>query len=155
MKTSFRNRIARFALIPILLGATAGASMAAPDVVVTQAWARATVAAQSASGVFMQIAVSEDAVLIGATSPIAADVQVHQTSQKDNVVRMEHLKSGLALPANQTTELKPGGSHLMLMQLKQQLNDGELIQLDLKIADKSGAESTVQLNVPVRPITTK
>ncbi len=128
---------------------------AAPDVVVTQAWARATVAAQKTSGVFMQIAVSEDAVLIGASSPVAGEVQVHQTRQNDNIARMEHLKDGLPLMSGRTTELKPGGAHIMLMQLKQPLDDGQLIQLNLTVADKSGAESVVTLNVPVRPITTK
>lgn len=155
MINSIRKSLTRATVISSILLLTSGTSLAAPEVVVTQAWARATVAAQSASGVFMQIAVSEDAVLVGATSAAAADVQVHQTSQKDNIVRMEHLKSGLALPAGKTTELKPGGSHIMLMQLTKPLTDGELIQLDLRIADKTGTESVVRLNVPVRPITTK
>ena len=155
MNHSFRYLYAKIIAVPTILAILAGSAWAAPDVVVTQAWARATVAAQSVSGVFMQIAVSEDAVLIGATSPAAGEVQIHQTRERDNIVRMEHLKNGLALPAGQTTELKPGGSHIMLMQLKQALTEGELIQLDLKIADKSGTESSVVLNVPVKPITTR
>ena len=58
--------------------------------------------------------------------------------------------ASLALPAGKPVELKPGGYHLMLMDLKQPLKAGESVPLTLTWRDAQGRESRTELQVPVR-----
>ena len=66
-------------------------------------------------------------------------------------MRMRAVES-LQLPAGQTIELKPGGYHVMLMDLKQQLNAGDMVPLSLVIEGKDGKRETLQLQAPVRAL---
>jgi hypothetical protein len=60
--------------------------------------------------------------------------------------------SGLDLPAGQGVELKPGGYHVMLMDLKQQVKVGDEVPLTLTIENKDGSRATVELRAPVRAL---
>jgi copper(I)-binding protein len=66
-----------------------------------------------------------------------------------SVMRMRELKDGLALPARQTVELKPGGNHVMLMDLKQPLAKGSTVPLRLRFEDAKGTVSVREVQVPV------
>jgi copper(I)-binding protein len=144
-----RNAAIRLAVASALaLGATA----AAAQVAVSDAWVRGTVAGQQATGAFMQLKSATDVALIAAASPVAGVVEVHEMKMVGGVMKMSAIKS-LAVPAGKTTELKPGGYHVMLMDLKQPLKDGEIVSVTLTFEDRAGKRQTVEAKASVRPLT--
>lgn len=128
------------------LSACAGA-----QVTVTDPWVRATVPQQSASGAFMKLASAQPARLVQARSPAAAVVEIHEMAMHDNVMRMRAV-DGLDLPAGKAVSLEPGGYHLMLMNLKQPLKQGETVPLTLLIERADGGRETVEVHAPVRAL---
>jgi copper(I)-binding protein len=118
----------------------------APAVSVGDAWARATVPGQMGSAAYFTIRNGGGAdKLLSVTSP-AADASLHSSSIDNGVMRMRPLPA-LEIPANGAVELKPGGTHVMLMGLKQPLQAGTTLELDLKF-EKSGER---RVNAEVRP----
>ena len=88
---------------------------------------------------------SSDITLVGAATPRAGRVSIHETSMHDGVMRMAPVKGGLVIPGGSTVELKPHSFHLMLEKLKSPLREGESIPLTLSF---DGAEDMqVELNV--------
>jgi copper(I)-binding protein len=131
------------------------AAMAAPvlaQVQVSDAWARATVVGQKGTGAFMKLTAPEGATLVGAVSPVAGVVEIHEMAMEGNVMRMRALPKGLALPAGKAVELKPGGYHVMLMDLKQQLKAGEKVKLDLQFELRDKKRVTQPLEIEVRSV---
>ncbi len=99
------------------------------------------------SGMYMfieNIGDSDD-TLIAAASPISNMVQIHQTTVTDGVAQMGEIEGGLQIPAGTVAELRPGGYHIMLMELTADLVEGETIPVTLIFA--SGTEIT--LEVPI------
>jgi hypothetical protein len=86
--------------------------------------------------------------LVGGSSPVAGKVETHIHIKDGDVVRMREVK-GYDIPANGVFELKPGGAHLMLVDLKRPLKEGEKVPLVLKF-EKSGE---VKVDFEVRPLT--
>jgi copper(I)-binding protein len=121
------------------------------QVSVKDAWVRGTVAGQSATGAFMQLASTADTSLVGVTSPVAKVVEIHSMVQEGGVMKMRPL-TALALPAGKPVELSPGGYHVMLMDLAQPLKDGDKVPLTLTFADKSGKKTTQEVTATVRPL---
>lgn len=130
----------------VLVAATAQAATA--PVTVQNAWARASVPGQSGSGAFMTLTAREPLSLVGASTPVAGEAAVHEMRMDGDVMRMRPMPS-LPLPAGQPVELKPGGYHLMLTDLKATLKPNTRIPLTLRFRDAKGAESTLQLSVAV------
>lgn len=99
------------------------------------------------SGMYMVIENSGDSddTLIGAVVPISNMVQIHQTTVTDGVAQMGELENGLDIPAGGVAELRPGGYHIMLMDLTADLVEGETVSVTLIFA--SGTEIT--LDVPI------
>ncbi len=60
----------------------------------------------------------------------------------------------LALPAGKVVDLKPGGYHVMLMDLVKPLKDGDTVPLQLTVEDKAGKKQTVEVKAVVRPLAT-
>ena len=86
-----------------------------------------------------------DITLVGAATPRAGHVSIHETRMHEGVMRMAPVKGGLTIPAGTTVELKPHSFHLMLEKLKKPLREGESIPLTLTF---DGAEEMqVELNV--------
>lgn len=112
------------------------------------AWARATVQGQKSTGAFMKLTAREGLSLVGASSPAAGVAEVHEMKMEGDVMKMRAVPA-LALPAGQAVELKPGGYHLMLMDLRLPLQPGQPIPLTLVFKDAKGAESRLQLSLPV------
>jgi hypothetical protein len=142
------NRIARAIALPLLLAA----APALAQVEVKDAWVRGTVATQTATGAFMRLTASEDARLVDAKSPVAGAVEIHEMRMDGNVMRMRAVK-GLDLPAGRAVELKPGGYHVMLMELKQPLKEGESVPLSITVETKAGKRTTIDLSAPVKAVT--
>lgn len=133
-------------LAALALGAAAHAQVSVKD-----AWVRATVPQQKATGAFMQIVSAQDARLVEAKSPVAGIVEIHEMAMVDQVMKMRAVP-GLALPAGKAVELKPGGYHVMLMDLKGQVKDGDQVPLTLVVEGKDGKRQTLELKVPARPL---
>lgn len=129
------------------------ATQALAEVTVTEAWVRGTVATQKATGAFMKIRSSDDAKLVAAASPAANIVEVHEMAIKDNVMTMRAIDA-LALPAGKTVELKPGGYHVMLIDLVKPLAAGDMVPVTLTVMGKDGKKSTLEVKAVVRGIGT-
>jgi hypothetical protein len=132
-----------------IAGCALFATQALAEVTVTEAWVRGTVAAQKATGAFMKIRSTEDAKLVGAASPSASIVEVHEMAMKDNVMTMRAVDE-LPLPAGKTVELKPGGYHVMLIDLVKPLATGDKVPVTLTIVGKDGKKSTLEVKAEVR-----
>jgi copper(I)-binding protein len=118
------------------------------EVVVTGAWVRATVPNQQATGAFMQLVSKKDTTLVSARSDIAGVVEVHEMKMENDVMRMRPV-DGLRLSANQPLELKSGGYHLMMMDLKRQLKVGTEAQITLVFKNANGESETAYVHAPV------
>lgn len=121
------------------------------DVSVAEPWVRATVPAQKATGAFMQLKSDADARLLSVASPVAGVVEIHEMVMDKDVMKMSPVP-GLDLPAGQAVELKPGGYHVMLMDLKAQVKEGDQVPLTLVIQNKDGSRQTLELTAPARPL---
>lgn len=130
----------------VLLGTQAWA-----EVTVKEAWVRGTVPAQTATGAFMKVTSSEDAKLVSAASPAARVVEVHEMEMKDNVMMMRAV-GAVALPAGKTVEFKPGGYHVMLMDLAKPLTKGNKVPITLAVLGKDGKRTTVTVMAEVRAL---
>ncbi len=119
------------------------------QVSVKDAWVRATVAQQKATGAFMQLQSAQDARLVGAQSPVAGVVEVHEMAMEGGVMKMRAVPK-LALPAGQTIELKPGGYHVMLMDLKRQVKDGDTVSVTLVVEGKDGKRQNIEVKALAR-----
>lgn len=136
-------------LLAVLLAAGSCSLALAQSVTVSNAWARATVPGQKGAGVFMSLRAASDLRLVSASSPVAAFGQVHEMHMDGDIMKMQAIKGGLELPAGKTVELKPGGLHVMLMDLKTPLQKDSTIALTLQFVDAKGVESKTELTVPV------
>jgi copper(I)-binding protein len=112
------------------------------------AWVRAAVPGQSGTGAFMKLTAPQAMQLVGVTTPVAAAAEVHEMKMEGDVMRMRPVTQ-IDLPAGRTVELKPGGYHLMLMDLKQTLKAGTTVPLTLVFRDAQGAERKLELKVAV------
>ena len=121
----------------------------AQNVTVTDAWARATVQGQKATGAFMKITAKDNAKLVGVSSPVAGVAEIHEMKMEKDVMKMAALPNGLDLPAGKAVELKPGGYHVMLMDLKAPLAKDSTVPVTLTFQDAKGVKSNVELKVQV------
>ncbi|MDE2258798.1 MAG: copper chaperone PCu(A)C [Betaproteobacteria bacterium] len=115
-------------------------------------YARATVPGQEVGAAYLTIENSGATMdrLIAASSTVARSVLLHSSQMDQGMARMHH-ETSLDIPAHGRVEMKPGGLHLMLQDLKQPLHEGETIHLTLKF-EKSGE---VELTVPVKSLLPK
>jgi len=119
---------------------------------VKEPWVRGTVAQQKATGMFAQITSTAGGKLVSASSPVAGVVEIHEMAMDGNVMKMRALPAGLDLPAGKAVDLKPGGYHVMLMDLKQQLKEGESVAVTLVVEGKDGKKETIELKAPVKAL---
>jgi periplasmic copper chaperone A len=132
----------------LLLLALVGSASAWSQVKVENAWARATVQGQKASGAFMKLTAPQATRLVAVTTPVAGVAEIHEMTMDNGVMKMRATPA-LDLPAHQTVELKPGGYHVMLMDLKAPLAKDGSVALTLTFRNARGVESQQQVNVPV------
>jgi copper(I)-binding protein len=136
-------------LLAAALTTACAVSTFAQTVTVTDAWARATVQGQKATGAFMKITAKDNAKLVGVSSPVAGVAEVHEMKMDKDVMKMAALPNGLDLPAGKAVELKPGGYHVMLMDLKAPLSKDSTIPLTLTVQDAKGVKSNIELKLLV------
>ena len=135
------------AIVGGILLAAAAASQA--QVEARAAWARATVQGQTTAGAYMQLTSRERASLVGAESPAAGAVEIHETRMEGKVMRMRAL-TRLELPPGKTVELKPGGYHIMLLSLPRPLKKGEVVPIRLKVEMADKSVRTLEVRAEVR-----
>ena len=138
--------------LSVLAAATFLSSAAFAQVQASDAWIRATVPAQKATGAFMQLKAGKAARLVAASSPAAGRVEIHQMEMQGQTMRM-HAVDGIDLPAGQPVNLASGGYHIMLLDLKRQLKEGEQVPLTLTVQGADGKREAVNLSVPVKALT--
>ncbi len=134
------------------LVATFAATSAAQTVDIKDAWVRTSVPGQKATGAFMKMTAKDAVKLVGVSSPAAALVQLHEMKMEGDVMKMRAVAGGLDLPAGKTVELKPGGYHIMLMDLKTPLANDSSVALTLMFKDAKGVATSVVLQVPVAAV---
>jgi periplasmic copper chaperone A len=138
----------------LLVLSVSGSAVAKSIVTVEDAWARSTVIMQTTSGAFMKLTASEDAKLIAAKAAVAGVVEVHEMKTVDGVMRMNAITS-LDLPKGKPVELGPGGYHIMLMDLKERLKIGDVIDMTLTIEDAKKERSELLVKVPIHSFTSR
>lgn len=121
------------------------------DVTVKESWVRGTTPAQKATGAFMEITSSEAASLLSASSPVAGVVEIHTMKMEDGVMKMRAIPK-LDLPAGKGVKLAPGGNHVMLMDLKQQMKKGDVVPITLKIEGKDKKVQMLEVKAEVRDL---
>ena len=119
---------------------------------VTQPWVRGTVAQQKATGAFMQITSTAGAKLISVSTPAAGVAEIHEMKMDGSTMQMRALPAGLDLPAGKAVDFKPGGYHLMLMDLKAPLKAGDTVALTLVVQAPDGKRETLLVKAPVRAL---
>lgn len=138
-------------LIPALFTALLLSTTAQAQVTVADPWVRATVPQQRATGMFAQVTSVQGGKLVAASSSVADVVEIHEMAMDNNVMRMRPI-TGLDLPAGRSVELKPGGFHVMLMGLKQQVKEGETVPVVLVFEGKDGKRENIEVKAPVRAL---
>ena len=163
------GRIIRLALLIVLLPAALAGCGApeGPSIQMTDVWARPAMAgggmepagtseggmgqgmgAAGTGAVFMELANEgrETDRLVGGQTEVADVVEIHETRMEGDVMKMQMLAEGLEVPAQGTVRLEPGGYHVMLIGMKQNLEPGDRFQIELQF-EKSG---TRRVEVEVR-----
>lgn len=123
---------------------------AGAQTVVKEPWVRATVPQQKATGMFAQITSPAGARLVGVSSPVAGVAEVHEMAMEGTTMKMRALANGLELPAGKAVELKPGGYHVMLMDLKQALKAGDTVPVTLTFEGADKKRETLEIQAPVK-----
>lgn len=118
---------------------------------VSDAWIRATVPQQKSAAAYLQITTTSDTRLVELASPLASSVEIHEMTMEKDVMRMRSVP-GLDLSAGKSLSLQPGGMHLMLTGVRQQIKEGEAVPITLIFEDKARKRETVTVKIPVRPI---
>jgi copper(I)-binding protein len=127
-------------------------SLCAPalaQVSVKDPWVRATVAGQKATGAFMQITDPAGGRLVEARSGTAGVVELHEMSMDGTTMRMRAIPA-IDLPPGKPVVLKPGGLHVMLMDLKEPLSPGDSVALTLVVEGKDKKRETIEVKAAVR-----
>ena len=116
---------------------------------ISNAFARATPPGAKVAGAFMSIENqgTETDRLVSASSPVAGLVEIHEMAMDGGLMKMRAVK-GIDLKPGATVELRPGGYHVMLEDLKQPLKQGEQVPVLLTF-EKAG---TVEIKVKVEPM---
>lgn len=112
------------------------------DLEIEKPWARATAPGASVGGGYLVIRNKGAAGdrLVGVTSPASARVEMHEMAMEKDVMRMREVK-GVDVPAKKSVEFRPGGFHLMLMELKAPLRQGDKVPVTLRF-EKAGEVKT-------------
>ena len=134
----------------ILLASVAALAInawAQSTVKVEDAWVRGTVAQQKATGAFMRLTAQRDTRLVAVSSPVAGVVEIHEMSMDNGVMKMRPVPA-IDIKAKGEAVLKPGSLHVMLIDLKAPMKEGDSVPITLTFDD--GSSKQVDAKV-VRP----
>lgn len=138
------NKIAFVVTMLVAVGALSPAPAAADDVKIgsiqiSAPWARATPKGAAVGGGYLKITNTGTASdrLIGGSTPIASRLEVHEMSMSGTTMKMRQVSGGIEIKPGQSVELKPSGLHIMFVNLKQQLQQGQHFTATLQF-EKAG-----------------
>jgi periplasmic copper chaperone A len=119
----------------------------AGDLVISQAWSRATPGGAKIGGGYLTIENKGSAPdrLIHSSGDIAGKIEVHEMAMKNGVMTMRPVDNGLTIDPGKTVKLAPGGFHLMMFDLKSPLKQGDKVPVTLEF-EKAG-KVTLSLDV--------
>lgn len=144
MKSTLKSICLISALFSVVMTAQA-------EVTIKDAWVRATVPQQKATGAFMQIQSSSDVHIVEIQTTAAAIAEIHEMKTENNVMRMRAVPQ-LDLLAGKLLELKPGGFHVMLMDLKAQIKEGDIIPLTIIVEGKDKKREVIEVKAKARAL---
>lgn len=133
-------------LLQVVTAQEAAAFAAQPTI--ENGWVRASVPGQQATGAFMRIVAKEPTQLVSVSTPVAGSAEVHEMKMEGDVMRMR-AAGAIELPVGKPFELKPGGYHLMLQDLRKPLDNGSTVPLTLVFRNAKGVETRMELRLPV------
>ena len=122
------------------------------QVSIDKPWVRATVAQQKSTGAFFQLRAASDTRLVEVRSPVAGMVQIHEMAMDGDVMKMRELTTGVELPAGKAVEFKPGGYHVMMMDLKAPIKAGDTVPLTLVFEGKDKKRESIEVKAEARPL---
>jgi hypothetical protein len=128
------------------LSPTRAQSGAAAPITVEHAWARATPGKVTTGGAYMTL-VDRGATpdrLVGVSTPVAGKAELHMSMQDGGIMKM-HAVAGVTVEPGHTTELKPGGYHVMLLELSQPLKEGDSFPMTLMFEKAGSIQVTVKI----------
>lgn len=150
IKTAINVRIQTAVLGLCLLGS---ALQVSAQTQVDDAWVRATVAGQQATGAFMTVTASSDSKLLSVQSPVAKIVQIHESTMKNDVMSMQPVDF-VALPAGKAVTLDPHSYHVMLIDLVGQVKEGDKVPLTLTVENANGEKESIKVEAEARALNT-
>jgi periplasmic copper chaperone A len=130
-------------------GAMAGsATFKLGDLTVTSPWTRATPGGAKIAGGYLKITNNGTSAdrFVGAKSDATDRVEIHEMSMSDGVMKMRPLPNGLEIKPGETVELKSGGYHLMFMDLKRPLKQGDSFKARLQFEKAGSLEVNFNVN---------
>ena len=150
MKQLLRTLALAISLAALFTTPSRAEEVMAGDLVISQAWSRATPGGAKIGGGYLTIENKGTAPdrLIGGSADVAGKVEVHEMAMNNGVMTMRPLDKGLAIEPGQTVKLAPGGYHLMLFDLKEPLKQGDKVPVTLEF-EKAGK---VKLSLDVQGI---
>lgn len=154
MKNFSLRTFATVLSLSVLTGFASPSLAADATIKVEDAWVRATVPNQHATGVFMRLTSPDTGRLVAVESDAAKHVEVHEMAMQDNVMKMREVPA-IDLPAGKPVDLKPGGYHVMLIDLARQITPGDHVQLTLIVEDAKQQQHRVAVTAEARALNAK
>ncbi len=114
-------------------------------------WVRATVTGQKATGAFMQLTSTEPVRLVEAQSAAAKIVEIHEMRMEGDRMMMKAIP-GLDIVPGKALDLKPGGYHVMLIDVVKPLNAGDKVPLTLVVEGADKKRATIEVSAEVRAL---
>jgi periplasmic copper chaperone A len=139
MKLRTRTLAIAAAFTALLAAPVRAEDVKAGDLVISQAWSRQTPTGAKVAGAYLTVENKGSAAdkLIGGSGDVAGRVEIHEMAMDGSVMRMRPLDQGLVIEPGKTVKLAPGGNHMMLLDLKTQLKQGDKVPVTLQF-EKAG-----------------
>lgn len=139
MKTIFKDAMLAVFVLALCAAPVRADEVKAGDLVISQAWSRATPGGAKVAGGFLTIENKGSAPdkLVAVSAEIAGKVEVHEMAMDNGVMKMRPLDKGLVIEPGKTVKLAPGGNHLMLQDLKRPFKQGDKVPVTLEF-EKAG-----------------
>ena len=118
---------------------------------VSDAWVRETVPGQSIGAAYMRIRSTQRLELVRVQSAVARSAEIHRMSMEDGLMKMRELKS-VGIDAGGEVTLEPGGTHVMLIDIRRPLRPGEEVTLKLHFGRLDGSAFAVTVRAPVKSL---
>ncbi len=147
------SKIGAIAVAAFIFQLASSQIASAVEIEISNAFARASAGAARNGAIYLTIKNrgQDDDMLASVSTDVSKRAELHGHSMKDNIMRMSKIKDGILVSAGSTAQLKPGGFHLMLLELKSPLKKGNQIAVTLTFK-KAGK---IEINVPILGVGSK